>query len=40
LDDIAPILGDADAARVYRVTEAMLRVEKLELDALQRAWDG
>jgi predicted 3-demethylubiquinone-9 3-methyltransferase (glyoxalase superfamily) len=34
------MLQDADRARAQRVMSAMLQMVKLDLSALQRAWDG
>jgi len=34
------MLGDPDPAKSGRVTQAMLQMNKLDLDRLQRAYDG
>jgi predicted 3-demethylubiquinone-9 3-methyltransferase (glyoxalase superfamily) len=37
---LGEVLGDPDPARAARVMEAMLRMTKIDLDALRRAADG
>jgi predicted 3-demethylubiquinone-9 3-methyltransferase (glyoxalase superfamily) len=37
---LGAMLGDADPARGQRVMQAMLQMVKLDLPALQRAYDG
>lgn len=34
------MLGDADAARARRVTEAMLKMVKIDIEGLRRAYEG
>lgn len=37
---LAKMLQDEDKAKVARVTEAYLKMKKVDIDALQRAYDG
>lgn len=37
---LAEMLGDPDPARAERVMQAMLQMVKIEIDGLQRAYDG
>ena len=37
---LGEMLRDPDPARVGRVTQALLRMDKLDLGALKRAFDG
>jgi predicted 3-demethylubiquinone-9 3-methyltransferase (glyoxalase superfamily) len=39
-DSMDAMMADTDPVRLGRVTEVMLQMKKLDLAALQRAYDG